>query len=118
MTIDSNAMDITGGPRPPSGVNNIESMVMVLDCPCLALVAQLIQNLLIKPLTKFGTLATHGPRPHFWAQFLTAPRGLGEWSPTPVAHGAMGPMGPIHVNVMIRMQHRRFVLQIDPYRFK
>ena len=29
---------------------------MVLDCPCLALEAQLIQNLLNKPLTKFGTL--------------------------------------------------------------
>ena len=27
---------------------------MVLDCPCLALEAQLIQNLLNKPLTKFG----------------------------------------------------------------
>jgi len=28
---------------------------MVLDCPCLALEAQLIQNLLNKPLTKFGS---------------------------------------------------------------
>ena len=36
---------------------------MVLECPCLALEAQLIQNLLTKPLTKFGTCtsaSTHG----------------------------------------------------------
>jgi len=46
MTIDSNAMDRTGGPRPK---------VMVLDCPCLALEAQWIQNLLNKPHTKFGS---------------------------------------------------------------
>jgi len=29
---------------------------MVLDCPCLALEAQIIQNLLNKPLTKFGSV--------------------------------------------------------------
>jgi len=32
----------------------LESIVMVLNCPCLALEAQLIQNLLNKPLTEFG----------------------------------------------------------------
>ena len=36
----------------------LESMVMVLDCPCLASESQLIQNLLNKPLTKFGTSGT------------------------------------------------------------
>ena len=59
MTIDSNAMDRTGGATafgrgPPVVSIILESMVMVLDCPCLALEAQLIQNLLNKPLTKFG----------------------------------------------------------------
>jgi len=39
----------------------LESMVMVLDCPCLASDAQLIQNLLNKPLTKFGILFTRTP---------------------------------------------------------
>jgi len=53
-------MDRTGGAaafgRGPTVVSIIlGSMVMVLDCPCLALEAKLIQNLLIinKPLTKF-----------------------------------------------------------------
>jgi len=49
MTIDSNAMDRTGGAAafgrgPPVSII-LESMVMVLDCPCLALEAQLIRNL-------------------------------------------------------------------------
>jgi len=39
----------------------LESMVMVLDCPCLALEAQLIQNLLNKPPTKFGKQDTSPP---------------------------------------------------------
>ena len=42
------------GRGPPVLSIALESMVMVLDCPCLALEAQLIQNLLNKPLTKFG----------------------------------------------------------------
>ena len=42
----------------------LESMVMVLDCPCLALEAQLIQNLLNKPLTKFGTPTQQHKRPN------------------------------------------------------
>jgi len=59
MTIDSNIIDTTGGAAaedrgPPVLSIVLESMVMVLDCPCLASEAHLIQNLLNKPLTKFG----------------------------------------------------------------
>jgi len=58
MTIDSNIIDTTGVPRPKTAAPvlsiALESMVMVLDCPCLALEAQLIQNLLNKPLTKLS----------------------------------------------------------------
>ena len=63
MPIYSNAIDRTGGPqaaaplfcplRPPCSVVStiLEYMGMVLDCPCLALEAQLIQK---SPTKKFG----------------------------------------------------------------
>ena len=58
MTIDSNIIDTTGGAAAfPVLSIALESMVMVLDCPCLAMEAQLIQNLLNMPLTKFGSPA-------------------------------------------------------------
>ena len=60
MTIDSNIIDHRGaaaeGRGPPVLSIALESMVMVLDCPCLALEAQSIQNLLHKPLMKFVTI--------------------------------------------------------------
>ena len=69
MTIDSNIIDTTGGAaaegRGPLVLSiALESMVMVFDCPCLALEAQLIQNLFNKPLMKFGTLrwCAQGPQ--------------------------------------------------------
>jgi len=42
------------GRGPPVVSIILEYMGMVLDCPCLALEPQLIQNLSHKPLTKFG----------------------------------------------------------------
>jgi len=51
------------GRGPPVLSIALESMVMVLDCPYLALEAQLIQNLLNKPRTKFGTV---GACPWAW----------------------------------------------------
>jgi len=43
-------------------------------------------------------------------QFLTAPYALGEWSPTPVAHG------PISKNATIWGENRPFELKIGVFR--